>query len=255
MLKQLNRKWLRISLYYAIALGFSYLARIYWHTSNMSDPRHGMWAMYWHLFSGAGPFVGAMVIWAMFRPERRMSFGGTFPLMSVAMLAVPAVVLSVIGINNPFAVDPHIFGAHLGVWVALYAILEETGWRGYLQGEFGQRPALVRYAIVGLFWYGWHFSYLAGRAVGIEVTNLIFLILASMGIGFVADRTRSIFAAASFHIIGNVMGLTSDFKALMPSGHSRAIIIASCVVIWLVMLRVWGMRDARARALVPDAPV
>lgn len=245
MPKQLDAKWIRISLYYVIALGFSALARLYWHTSDLSDPQHGAWAMYWHLVGGIGPFIGAVVIWAAFRPENRMSFGGTFPAMSVAMLAVPAIVMGGLGISNPFSVDPHLFGIHMGVWIALYAILEETGWRGYLQGEFRNRSPLVRYAIVGLFWYAWHLSYVGHHRVSDEIVGLVLLLLASIGIGFVADRTRSVFAAASFHVIGNIMGLTVDFRTLIPSANTRLIIVLVCVAVWLVMLRVWRMRDTR----------
>jgi membrane protease YdiL (CAAX protease family) len=248
MPERLDRKWVRISVYYAIALGLSFLARFVWKTSSLSDPREGALGMYWHLVSGIGPFLGAFVIWTLFRRERRMRFGGTWPAMGVAMLAVPAMVLGIMGIRNPFGLDPHLFGVHLGVWIVIYAILEETGWRGYLQDEFRERQALVKYAIVGLFWYGWHFSYLGGHSAGTEALNLAFLIVASIGIGFVADRTRSIFAAAAFHILGNVMGTTTDFATLIPSQQTRWTIVLVCVVVWLIMLRLWGMRDKRLAA-------
>jgi membrane protease YdiL (CAAX protease family) len=137
----------------------------------------------------------------------------------------------------------------MGVWIALYAILEETGWRGYLQGEFANRAPLVRYTITGAFWYAWHLSYLGGHTAIDEIVSLLFIIVASIGIGFVADRTRSIFAAASFHVIGNIMGVTVDFKTLVPSTNTRLLIILICVAVWLVMLRLWRMRDARIGAL------
>jgi membrane protease YdiL (CAAX protease family) len=243
--ERVNRRWLRIAIYYAVALGLSFLARIIWQTSNLADPRQGAWGMYRHLFSGVGPFLGALLVWALFRPERRMRFGGTWPAMSLAMLAVPAIVLGIMGVANPFGVDAHLFGVHLGVWIAIYAILEETGWRGYLQDEFRQRQALLKYAIVGLFWYAWHFSWLGGHSAGSEAASLAFMIAASIGIGFVADRTRSIFAAAAFHVLGNVMGTTTDFAALIPSQQTRWMIVLACVVVWLIMLRLWGMRDKR----------
>ena len=106
---------------------------------------------------------------------------------------------------------------------------EETGWRGYLQDEFRERPALLKYAIVGLFWYVWHLSWLGGHSIGSEATNLAFLLTASIGIGFVADRTRSIFAAAAFHVLGNIMITTSDFTTLIPSEHTRWMIVLICV--------------------------
>ena len=130
MPKRLDRKWIRIAIYYAIALGFSFLARVYWGTSEADDMQLGPWGIFRHLINGVGPFAGAMAIWATFRPERRMSFGGTFPLMGLAMLAVPAIVLGVAGVANGFAIDAHLFGVEVGLWIALYAILDETGWRG-----------------------------------------------------------------------------------------------------------------------------
>ena len=245
---RLDRKWIRIAIYYAIALGLSFLARVYWETSELADPRLGPWSVFRHLLNGVGPFVGAIAIWAAFRPERRMSFGGTFPLMGLAMLAVPAVVLGVAGIGNGFALDAHLFGVEMGLWIALYAVLEETGWRGYLQDELCEWPALLRYAVVGLFWYFWHFTYLLGdNSLGTEIANLGFLLLASIGIGFVADRTRSIYAAAAFHIVGDILMTSAAFRTFIPESNARLTIVLICVVVWLVMLRLWAMRDKLIR--------
>jgi membrane protease YdiL (CAAX protease family) len=245
MVKQFDRKWVRIGIYYLIALSISYLARFVWNTSDTTGRPQGLWEMYSNLIAALGPFIGAVAIWATFRPERRMRFGGTFPAMGAAMLAVPALVMGSIGIQNQLSVEPHLFGAHLGIWIALYALLEETGWRGYLQDELSDRPALLKYSVVGIFWYGWHFSYLAGHPASAEMMNLLFIVLASIGIGFVADRTRSIFAAASFHIIGNILITTAAFKALIPAQQTKTMIVLICIFIWLVMLRAWRMRDKR----------
>ena len=132
-----NSRWTRIVVFYAIAIGFSALARVYWHTGEQF--REGALSVYWHLIGGIGPFIGAVVAWLLFRSERRVTFLGAYPAMSLAMLATPAVVMGLMGIDNPFLVDPHLFGVHMGVWVAAYVLLEETGWRGYLQGEFADR--------------------------------------------------------------------------------------------------------------------
>jgi membrane protease YdiL (CAAX protease family) len=245
MLKHLDRKWLRIGIYYAIAMGVSFLARFYWHSGDRADPSNGALSLWWHLVSALGPFAGALLIWTLYRPAPRISFGGTWPAMGAAMLAVPMIVMAVLGVDNGFAMEPHLFGAYLGIWIATYALLEETGWRGYLQQEFRDRHALLRYSIVGLFWYAWHFSFLGGGALASEAANLLFIVLASIGIGFVADRTGSILAAASFHVIGNVLITTSEFKTIIPSSQDRLLIVLTCVVIWLLMLRLWRMRDLR----------
>lgn len=249
MTKRFDQRWIRIALFYAVAIGFSFLARVIWRTSDVADARLGTWGLYRHLFSGVGPFAGAWLIWLVFSPGRRISYGGTFLPMGVAMLAVPALVLGVMGVKNGLAVDPHVFGVQMGVWIAIYAVLEETGWRGYLQDEFHHWPVLLRYVAVGVLWYAWHLTYLLGRnPLGTEITNLVFIVIASVGIGFVADRTRSIFAAAAFHVIGNVLLTSAEFRSFIPAANTRVTMVLICVAIWLIMLRLWGIRDKRHRA-------
>jgi uncharacterized protein len=239
-------KWLRIAVYYLIALAVAALARLYWHTGDIASSMRSPWIMYLHLVSGLGPALGAAAVYLIFRYRSRMSLGGTDLPLALLAIAVPAAVMGAIGIANPFAIEPHLFGVHMGVWIAIYAVLEEIGWRGYLQDEFASRPALLKYAIVGLFWYAWHLSWLTTPLVpGDELFTILFMILAAAGIGFVADRTRSVLAAGAFHIIGNIMGLTTDFKTLIPSLHSRMVIVFVCVVVWLVILRIWRMRDVK----------
>ncbi|MDB5722948.1 MAG: abortive infection protein [Alphaproteobacteria bacterium] len=248
MPQRLDRTWIRIAIFYAVALSFSYLARFWWHTSDPSDPTHGPLAMYLHVVSALGPFLGAWLVWILFRPEARLSYAGTSLPISLSMLAVPAAVFGAMGVDNAYGLNPHLFGVHLGIWIALYAILEETGWRGYLQQEFRDRPALLRYVIVGLFWYAWHFSFLIGHTVSGEILGLGMVVVAAIGIGFVADRTHSIFAAASFHVVGNVLGTTHEFSALIPSSRTRLLVVLVCVGIWLAMMRVWKMRENRMAA-------
>ena len=249
MVPRPESKWIRIALYCVIAFGLSYLARVHWHTNGLSDPKQGVGAMYWHLAGAIGPFLGALAVWTVFRPERPITFAGSSPAIGLAMLALPAVVLGARGMDNGFSLEPHLFGVHMGLLIAAYALLEETGWRGYLQSEFRDRPPLLRYGIVGLFWYAWHFSYLGSTSLSAELFNALILILAAVGIGFVADRTRSIFAAAAFHAAGNIMFMSADFKAMIPSAGTRASIVAVCLVGWLAMMRLWRVQETRRAAL------
>src|SRR4051812_41737906 len=105
MLKRLDRKWIRIALYYAIALGFSFLARVYWRTNDLADAQMGSWGLYRLFFGGVGPFLGTVVIWFLFRRGGGMSFGGSFPPMGIAMLLVPAAVLGTMGVDNGFGLS------------------------------------------------------------------------------------------------------------------------------------------------------
>lgn len=243
-----HAQWLRIGLYYLVAISVSVFARLYWHTGVPTAASAG--AMYLHLVAGMGPTLGVLAVWLVFRRRPTLTFGGTNRTLAVLMIAVLAVVLAIRGVPNPFGLEPHLFGLHLGGWIALYALLEEIGWRGYLQGEFGSYRALARYAVVGLFWYAWHLSWLTNASLAGEAITLVLMIAASIGIGFVADRTRSIIAAAAFHILGNVMGLTTDFRTLIPP-HDRMIIASLCLAILILLLRIWRktpITDSRSRS-------
>lgn len=118
-------------------------------------------------------------------------------------------------------------------------------------GRTQRFPKLLKYALIGLVWYAWHFSWVERHTVGDQLFTIGFMILASVGIGFVADRTGSVLAAAAFHIIGDGMGLMPDFRAVIPDSHQRLVIIAICIVLWLVTMRIWRMR-AGAPGKKPD---
>lgn len=245
-----SRRWTRVAIYYFFALAVSFCVRVYGHETNPASPSTSAWGLYWHLVGGIGPAIGAAVVMLFFGYRSAMSLGGTEPRLGLLMIATPAVVMGGIGLPNPFSVEPHLFGVHIGILITLYAILEELGWRGYLQDEFKARTRILRYAIVGVFWYVWHLSFLKETTFVNEAVGLAILIAASIGIGFVADRTRSVLAAAAFHVIGNILGLTTDFRTLVPEGRFRLLIIAVCVVSWLLILRLWRVRDNRRQRIV-----
>lgn len=236
----MTTRWVRIGLYYAIALAVSALARLYWHMGAATSASPG--SMYRHLIAGAGPALGVLAVLMLFRHRPLLTFAGSNARFAVVAITVPAVVLALRGVANPFGMNPHLFGLHMGVWIAAYAVLEEIGWRGYLQDEFADRARLSRYAIVGLFWYAWHLSWVTNPSIAGEVVSALILVAAAIGIGFVADRTGSILAAAAFHVLGNIMGMTTDFRALIPQ-HERLLLAGLCLAALLVVLRVWRMLD------------
>lgn len=240
----LGNRWLRVLVYYAVAMGLAATSRFVWHTNDVLPGWPSLAAMHLHLLSGIGPFAGALLVWAVFRVARRKSPGGSYPALGWAMAMVPAVTMGLIGVANPYVINSHLFGFYLGLWIILYTVLEETGWRGYLQDEFGDVGRPLRYMIVGLFWYPWHFTFFQGHGLGTEALILGLLVAASIGIGLIADRTGSILAAAAFHTVANVLGLTAYFAVFIPSASERWMIVGICLAVWVVMLRVWRVRTA-----------
>lgn len=235
-----NSRWPRIGLYYFVAVAISALARLYWHSGATTSASAG--SMYGHLIAGAGPALGVLAVWIAFRHRPTLTFGGTNRTLAAVAIAAPAVVLALRGVANPFALEPHLFGLHMGVWIATYAVLEEIGWRGYLQDEFADYSPLARYGVVGLLWYAWHLSWVTNPSIAGELASALILVVAAVGVGFVADRTRSILAAAAFHVLGNILGMTTDFRTLV-SLHERLVLAGCCLVALLIVLRIWRMTD------------
>lgn len=240
--KPAGQRWLRVLVYYTLALGVAAAARFRWHANDVSAHWPRLGTLLWHLVSGLGPCLGALVVWATLRPPRRLSLGGTYPPLAWAMGLVPALTLGLVGVRNPYTLESHLFGGFIGLWIMAYALLEETGWRGYLQQEFSDYPRLVRYVLVALFWYPWHFTFLQGHSLTAELLIFSMFVAASLLLGWLADRTISILVAACFHATANILGLTAYFTLFLPSPAARWQVVGVCLVGWVVLLRIWRRR-------------
>ena len=238
-------RWGRIGLYYLIALAGSYIYRVHWQF--LPWPRTGdtAWSLWRGLLQGFGPLLGALLVVALFRPVRLLGLFGPYRSI-VAGLAIWVVgVMALVGVSNPFGIGEHLFGAIAGLNIIIYGVFEETGWRGYLQGELSGWSSLLRYSVVGVFWYAWHLTYLDHHRFADELFTLGMLVAASIGIGLVADRTQSILAAACCHILGNILGLSAELKALVPSDHRQLMATACAIGVALMIIMVRVQRNGR----------
>ncbi len=234
-MQQLNNRTFRILLFFIIALSSSFIFRYDAFEIYKSWSLPPILNVFKSLLEGVGPFIGALLVTKMFNVNREITFKGILGLKSLLMLAIPILILSIIGIsNNQF--NSHIYGFLLGVWIVTYGILEETGWRGYLHDELKHVKPLIKYSIVGLFWYTWHLTFLGNTTILNEALILCVLIVSSWGIGYVADKSKSIFAASCFHIIGNIFGLSPLFTKLIDM-NTKIIIMSICIAIWIYILR------------------
>lgn len=87
----------------------------------------------------------------------------------------------------------------------LFTIGEEVGWRGFLQDELRPLGKLKSYIVIGVIWGLWQipliiagFNY-AGQPFLGSVWIVIFSILASIFLGWVKDRSGSIWAPTIAH--------------------------------------------------------
>jgi len=231
-------KLLRIAVFYLIALVFAYFFRYAqpeWYDT--LDLPAGL-TIVRNLLSALGPWLGAFLVTILLRPERKVSLFGSGRLPSLIMIAVPVVVFTLFGASNSDGLNEYYYGLIVGLLMAVYCLFEESGWRGYLQDELRGMNPFLRYVVIGVMWYAWHLTFLGSSNLVNELIILAILIGASWGIGQAVEHTKSLMVAACFHMIGNLVALSSLLKSCYTFSE-RMLISGICVLIWILILMSW----------------
>ncbi|MDD4275016.1 MAG: CPBP family intramembrane metalloprotease [Desulfobacter postgatei] len=198
---------------------------------------------------GVGPTIGALVAIIIFGLKPTYSFAGKLkPLLVSAFIfvVIPVIGFAVIGVKESEHVivssNAYLAGAKLCFYFLIYAILEEIGWRAFLQEQLGFLNQYLKYAVIGVLWFIWHLNF------ELTVSNLIFLlvlILASWGIGKVGDKTKSILAVGAFHALYNL------FTVAYFDSKGKIIVLSVSAVIWILYVVLY---DKMAHKVEPSAP-
>lgn len=201
------------------------------------------------ILEGSGIFIAGIVGLYLLKKQRPIdiSFFGTSKTKSILMALVPTVLLIAIGVQNNYEINIHLYGLIAAFGSFIYCIMEEYGWRGYLQEEFKFLKPLVRFLLIGFIWYAWHLSFLTEATL---IDNLFFLgmlILGSWGIGKIAELTNSILACSCFHLIVNIFMYNHFFNNAF-SGNSKLIILLVSIVLWILILIKWKKDTANHEA-------
>ncbi len=207
------------------------------------------------LLEGSGPIVATLIATRGFRRHwRPITFAGSSLPHAAAMLAVPCLVFPLIGIPGHDDVSPRLFGLVLGMTTVAYCVFEETGWRGYLQNALQSIPPVHRYTAIGMAWYAWHLPFLAENAtLGNQVAFLVVLVGASFLLGRLADEMHSVFLAAAFHLVVNLLSFNQLFGS--TTLDRKLLLIAVCAAFWIPILLHWkrcAMRPTGKRDAAPE---
>jgi len=151
------------------------------------------------LLQGVGPLLGGLfVIKFLKRPSELNLFGIGF-LKTLLAISVPIILFSLVGILNTGR--PYVNAPKYIAIILVYALFEEYGWRNYLQSELSGLNKIIKYLIITILWFIWHLNF------ELSIGNLIFfaiLFAGSFGIGYVADKTKSLMFVALFHAFFNI---------------------------------------------------
>lgn len=241
--------WKRVAVFFIIATLISNIFRfdIFEIKSELEKLPSWIFILLNVLLEGSGVIIGALLIIPYLKKERKteISLFGTSKSKSLLMAVMPILLLTAIGVTNDFGMEYHIYGLVAGFGTFIYCIMEEYGWRGYLQEELKSLKPWNRYLLIGLLWYLWHLSFLKGASVGDNLFFLGMMVLGSWGIGQVAESTKSIIASACFHMIIQIMMLNALIKNGID-GTEKIIILGVSVAIWFVIIKKWEKENTIA---------
>lgn len=233
---------LRIFIFYSIAIIVSNLFRfdVFELTRQLSSLPAWLSVGIRTILEGSGIFIGALIGVALLKKERTRSitFLGLLKGKNALMVLIGVAALTIVGVTNEYELNKHAYGFIAVVVTFLYCIMEEYGWRGYLQEELAALKPLTKYVIIGVLWYIWHLTFLKDVSIQDNLFFLGMMIFGSWGIGQVADTTKSIVASACFHLIVQIM----MFNALIKNGLSgteKWIILGVCILLWMLIIKKW----------------
>lgn len=236
-----NSKLIRLLIFYTIAITLSNVFRFDLLNLRPSIDKLPYWiTLFFSPMEAIGIVIGSLIALYLLRKERKteISMFGTSVKWSIIMSIIPIVLMTVIGIKNSKDADTHIYGFLAAITTFVYCYCEEIGWRGYLEEELKVFSSWKKIVIIAVLWYVWHLSFLQNHDVVANLKFFGWLLLGSWGIGKTVQLTKSIFAAACFHMIINIVMFNGYIKDGIE-GNGKMIILGVSILLWILILRTW----------------
>jgi hypothetical protein len=233
---------IRLLLFLIIGFGVSNIFRfdIFNLNKSLEDNFNSSYLILEGILEGSGIFIAGILGLILLKKQRKVdiSFFGTSKTNSILMALIPTVLLIVIGVKNKYGINTHVFGLIASFGTFIYCIMEEYGWRGYLQEEFKFLNPLIKFVLIGFIWYAWHLSFLVNPSIISNLISLAAMILAAWGIGQVSQLTNSILACSCFHLIVNILMFNHFFYNAFTE-NSKLFFLLVSIILWIFILRKW----------------
>lgn len=169
--------------------------------------------------------------------KKTITFLGNFKLKNIIIAFTPVITFTIMGIDNTYGRNSHVFALYFALINLLYAVFEEIGWRGYLQDALRPLKQGYSFLIIGLLWWAWHFRYNT-------VFELIIFPLICIGgsflIGLFTEKTKSYLTAGGLHCL---IILLSDSGELTKE---KMIASGLAILIWFGIGKFWNTKITRS---------
>lgn len=199
------------------------------------------------------PLVAALIVRRRARSTWRQDLAFAIPSgkrLGIAMLAgvaafalVPlAKMLLGLALGAPLATDSPLLSLVFAVPVILvmqivFAVGEETGWRGWLHGELSSLGFWRSSAVIGVMWALWHLPIVLALGLqGFEaVTYLVTILAVAPLLGALRETSGTVWAAVFGHGLFNSLRVAIDQNLLGPVDPALAWgIEAAGWVLWIL---------------------
>lgn len=208
---------------YAAIFTFYSIAIILRYATNKTDLLSGISNEFLKIILQAiGPAIGAVVAFTVFKIKPKLSLKGDYKKIATPFLlywVFPMVLILGIQYITKGTVS---FLALFAILI--YCLLEEIGWRGFLQQELKSLSPMLSILIVSALWFVWHLNF---EFTGSNLMFFGILVLGTWGIGKVADSTHSLLAVTAFHSLNNIFTEINSTKAM---------ILIVLVLVWVTAL-------------------
>ncbi len=184
-----------------------------------------------YLLAGISTFTAALAA-LMFHKNisTRITILGDDKAKNILILSLPLIAFSICGISNNYGMNKSAYGFIYASINIVYAFAEEFGWRKYLQNALEGLNKNVKYIIIGIVWWIWHFRY------NTQFDIFIFPLICLGGgflLGKLADDTKSILPVVSMHTVIILVTNSGNFN------KQSIISIIIVIVGWTLVEQLW----------------
>lgn len=221
--------YLAILTFFIIAIALRYLTN---KTDLLSNVPSGFIKI---ILQGISPTIAAMTVFAVFKIKPILTLKGNYGHILTPFLlywTLPIVLILGVEYGTKGTISFEAITA-----ILIYGLLEEIGWRGFLQQQLKPLPEILNIFIVAILWFVWHLNF------DFTSSNLLFfgiLILGSWGIGKVANHTYSLLAVSAFHSLNNFFPEMNTIKVLL---------LLSLISIWVIALIIRKKQQNKEKAI------
>ena len=178
-----------------------------------------------------GTLIAAVLVLIIDKSHKRtIHFLGNYHFKNITIAFMPVVTFSIVGLENNYGHNPNLFAFSFASINLAYAVLEEIGWRGYLQDALRPIKAKYSYLIIGILWWAWHFRY--NTTFDFTVFPLI-CVGGSYLIGQFTEKTKSYLTAGGLHCLIILLTNSGDMT------KSKMIAGGLTILIWVGIANWW----------------